>query len=99
MDYNLWALAIIAVANGIPAVIAAVLAWKAHAAVVATQANVSKVEVATNSMKDALVAATKAAAHAEGLEEGRLAGAAKAATLAEGQRQGKAGMPIPEKKP
>jgi hypothetical protein len=33
--------------------------------------NVRKIEVATNHMKDALVAATAKASHAEGLAEGR----------------------------
>jgi hypothetical protein len=37
----------------------------------ATQENVRKIEVATNHMKDALVAATAKASHAEGLAEGR----------------------------
>lgn len=42
----------------------------------------------TNSMKDALVASTKLASHAEGKEEGRIEGEAKAATLAEGIKVG-----------
>jgi hypothetical protein len=37
--------------------------------------NVKKIELATNSMKDALVKATGEAARAQGLAEGRLAGA------------------------
>ncbi len=36
-------------------------------------ANVKKIEVATNSMKDALVQATRVAAHAQGLAEGKAA--------------------------
>jgi hypothetical protein len=95
-DYNLIALAVVAFCNMIPAVLAAIFAWRAHVTTLATQANVAKVETATNSMKDALVAATRAEAHAAGMEEGRLAGVAKAATLAEGRRQGEAN-PLPNK--
>jgi hypothetical protein len=51
-------------------------------------ATVQKTELNTNSMKDALVAATKLSAHAEGREEGRAEGAATAATLAQGVMQG-----------
>lgn len=36
-----------------------------------TISNVSKIEIATNSMKDALVASTAKASHAEGVAEGR----------------------------
>lgn len=36
--------------------------------------DIRKIEVATNSMKDALVAATDKAAHAQGKEEGRIEG-------------------------
>ena len=35
--------------------------------------NITKIEVATNSMKDQLVLATRNAAHAQGLAEGRAA--------------------------
>ena len=35
--------------------------------------NITKIEVATNSMKDALVAATGVASHAQGLAEGKAA--------------------------
>lgn len=51
--------------------------------------NVEKIELATNSMKDALVKATGEAAHAAGLKEGQDAGEEKAATLLEGQTQGR----------
>jgi hypothetical protein len=44
-----------------------------------------KTELNTNSMKDALVAATAVAAHAEGKEEGRVAGEAKASRLKKSQ--------------
>lgn len=43
-----------------------------------------KTEKNTNSLTEALVASTKVAAHAEGKEEGRLAGEEKAAALAAG---------------
>ena len=43
--------------------------------------DVHKVELATNSMKDALVAATDKAAHAAGVNEERIKGEAKAAAL------------------
>ena len=52
---------------------AAAAARGAQRAVVAigeVAVNVSKIEVATNSMKDALVASTAAASHAEGKAEG-----------------------------
>ncbi len=74
--------------------ITALLAWRTHATsketqakVAATQSNIQKIETATNSMKDALVQKTGEAAHAAGLEEGRVAGEAKAAVLAEGKLQ------------
>lgn len=51
--------------------------------------DIHKIELATNSMKDALVKATGDAAHAAGLKEGQVAGEAKAATLFEGQSQGR----------
>lgn len=41
-----------------------------------------KLEVSTNSKMDQLLSTTKSAAHAEGLEEGRVAGEVKAARLA-----------------
>jgi hypothetical protein len=41
-----------------------------------TQANVQKIEIATNSMKDALVSSTAAASHAEGRAEGNKEGRA-----------------------
>jgi hypothetical protein len=34
--------------------------------------NIRKIEIATNSMKDALVSATRSEAHAAGVQEGRL---------------------------
>jgi len=59
----------------------AVLTWRAHSLI-------KQVEVATNSMKDQLVAATGEAAHAAGMEEQRGLSDKKAATLAEGVLQG-----------
>ena len=50
----------------------AFLSWRTHVSSKATQADVKKVELATNSMKDALVLATGKAAHAAGLAEGKL---------------------------
>jgi hypothetical protein len=49
----------------------------------------AQTELNTNSMKDALVASTKLAAHSEGLEQGRAEGVATAATLAKGVVLGK----------
>ena len=52
-----------------------------------TRSDMRKVEIATNSMKDALVAATRSAAHADGREEARLEGEQKAAAVAQGKLQ------------
>ena len=79
-DPNL-TLLLIAIFNAITAF----LAWRTHAAAKETQANVQKIETATNSMKDALVKATGEASHAAGVEEGRAAGEARAAILAKGK--------------
>jgi hypothetical protein len=80
------------------ALLNAYTAWtisRAHAAVlmagdkIASVAHdVHVVEKATNSMKDALVAATSAAANGAGYERGRLEGEVKAAAVAEGRLQG-----------
>ena len=48
----------------------AFLAYRTHQAAISTQADMNRVERATNSMKDALVKATGEAAHAAGLTEG-----------------------------
>lgn len=50
---------------------------------------VHKIEVATNSMKDALVSSTRHEADAVGYERGRTEGEDKANVLAEGQRLGR----------
>jgi hypothetical protein len=50
--------------------ITAFLAYRTHQAALNTQANMAKVEIATNSMKDQLVKATGEAAHAAGMSEG-----------------------------
>lgn len=63
------------------AILNLITAWLAYR----THKLTKQVEIATNSMKDALVLATGEAAHAAGKEEGRIAGEAKAATLAEGK--------------
>lgn len=60
----------------------AVMAWRTHSLT-------EKVEIATNSMKDALVKATGESAHAAGKEEGRVEGEAKAASVALGVQQQK----------
>lgn len=65
-DPNLIALALIAVMNAFTAF----LAYRTHLATAITQTNVAKIEIATNSMKDALVEATGKASHAEGMAEG-----------------------------
>ncbi len=76
MEPNL-TLLLVAVLNAFTAY----MAWRTH--------NLTKqVEVATNSMKDALVKATGEASHAAGLAEGKASGERRAATLAEGVLQG-----------
>lgn len=65
MDVNLIVILIIAALNAYTAR----MSWK-------TNKNVALVERATNSMKDALVASTARASHAEGTAEGLKAGTA-----------------------
>jgi len=65
--------------------ITAFLSFRTNQAAVSTQANMAKVEIATNSMKDALVTATAKASYAEGHTVGTAEGESKAATLAEGR--------------
>lgn len=82
MDPNLTLLSI-ALLNAFTAF----MAWRTHLLT-------KQVEVATNSMKDALVKATGEASHAAGKEEGRVeaenkAGNAAVAILAEGKQQAK----------
>ncbi len=60
-----------------------------HSAVVKTQEDVATVEKATNSVKDAPVAATAKSEFARGKEQARVEGIEKAATLAEGKLVGK----------
>ena len=48
-----------------------VLSWRNSRKIDASNENVKKIELATNHMKDALVAATAKASHAEGLAEGK----------------------------
>lgn len=72
MDPNLVIL-LIAVLNAFTAF----MAWRTHSLT-------KQVEIATNSMKDALVKATGDAARAEGREEERIAGEAKVADATKG---------------
>ena len=71
-------IALTALLGTIPGIIAAILTFRVAGKVkeqsntlFETKENVKKIEIATNSMKDALVAATDAAAHAKGKVEGR----------------------------
>ena len=73
---NDWVLLTVAALN----LITAFMAWRTHQLT-------RQVELATNSMKDALVKATGEAAHAAGVEQGRLAGEVKAANVAEGEKK------------
>lgn len=84
-ELNTWLLFAIAVTNFGTAVLWACMQWTVSK--IAT--NVQIVETATNSMKDALVAATAKAAHAAGMTEATAVAETKAATLAEGVLQGK----------
>lgn len=52
-----------------------------------TMINMQKVELATNSMKDALVASTAKSSYAEGATQAREAGEAKAAAILEGEHK------------
>ncbi len=69
-------------ANTVALIILALITWS-------TRTNIQKIEVATNSMKDALVKATGEAEHAAGKEEGRTESARTAAALAQGVIEGK----------
>lgn len=80
MEIDTIALLFIAVLNAFTGY----LAWR-------TRSDVRVIEKATNSMKDALVAATDVAARAEGKEEGRLEGVAEGAR----QGQGRVSDPVP----
>lgn len=83
LDPNTLLLFGIAVMNAL----GAYFAWKGKNAAIETKEIALKTEINTNSMKDALVAATREAAHAAGADEQRAAGEAKAAILAQGARQ------------
>ncbi len=65
-------LAVIAIANAITAY----LAYRNHYAIQGVKADVKTIEIATNSMKDALVEASGKAGEARGFEQGRVAGQA-----------------------
>ncbi len=74
---NTWSLLVIAGIN----LAIAVLTWRTHKLATRTNENIATVERATNSMKDALVAATAKASFAEGADSARIAGEEKAAQL------------------
>lgn len=76
LDPNL-VLLIIAVVNAFTAWIT----WRTHQATKATQLDIRKVELATNSMKDALVKSTAEASEAKGRDDERALAEAKAAKL------------------
>lgn len=76
MDPNLILLGI-ALLNAITAL----FTWWNHRAIKNTQEEIHKIEVATNSMKDKLVAATAQASEAKGRDEQRAVGEQKAADL------------------
>lgn len=65
------------------------MAWQTKVAADETKKLAQQVEVATNSMKDALVKATGEAAHAAGKVEGIAESEVKAANLAQGVLQQK----------
>lgn len=67
------------------AIMNAITAWLAYR----THKLTKQVEIATNSMKDALVKATGEASHAAGREEARAEGEARAADVAKGVQQEK----------
>lgn len=80
IDINEVILAMIAFFN----VVTAYLAYRTHQLAVATQKDMTTVEKATNSMKDALVKATGEASHAAGMVEGLAQGAAQTALFEAG---------------
>lgn len=84
MDGNLILLAI----AGLQAY-TAYISYKTREVAVETKVLAKQVEVATNSMKDALVKATGEAAHAAGKVEGIAEGKVEAAVLAQGVLQQK----------
>jgi hypothetical protein len=89
IDLNNIALFFIAIFNAFTAWVT----WRTHKtttevkkATLETQANVAIVEKATNSMKDALVAATGQAAHAAGVTEGLAQASAEKAVFDAGAK-------------
>ena len=85
LDANAVIWLMVAIVNAVPATVAAVFAVRAHNAAVRSEKLTRQVEIATNSMKDALVKSTGDAARAEGRETGRAEGEVKASLLAEGR--------------
>lgn len=67
----------IAVVTAIGNLGTAYFGWRAHQTAQTNAVNIQKIETATNSMKDALVAATGQAQYSAGREQGRLEGADK----------------------
>lgn len=65
------------------------LAYLAKRTAAETKEIALKTEINTNSLQDALVAATKGEAHAAGLEQGRTEGEARATIIAKDKLQGK----------
>lgn len=85
IDPNTLIWLLIAIIQIAPVTIAAIFSIRTHAVAKRTEILSQKVEVATNSMQDALVQAAKESSLAEGRELGRAEGALKAAALAEGR--------------
>jgi len=85
LDPNVIIWLIIAIIQILPVTVSAVYSVRAHMSAKRTEALGRQIEVATNSMKDALVKATGDAKLAEGRELGRQEGASTAATLAQGR--------------
>ena len=82
MNWELLGLGFIAATN----LVAALITWRTHTKVVAAASDILRVEKATNSMKDALVAATAKASRAEGVVAGRAEDASNKAAAAAGPR-------------
>lgn len=68
MEFNTIALLVIAIMN----LGAGLLTWRSHQMTVENKRDIHKIEEATNSMKDALVASTAKASYSEGHEAGRI---------------------------
>lgn len=73
---------VVLLANTLATVVVLVLTYIARRDIATAKEDIRKVEVATNSMKDALVARTADASFAEGSEDARIKGEHKAELLA-----------------